>query len=332
MTTRLLITGAGGYTGSQLINKLKDDHSFEILATDVRFSNQQGREIRQVCDIRNKDEVLRMFQDFNPDVVVHLASIVTPGKKSNREFEYQVDVGGSENVLAACKETKVKRLIVTSSGAAYGYYADNSIPLTEADPIRGNYEFAYSYHKRLVEELLAKHTSSGQLPEIVIFRVGTILGNSTNNQITALFERKTLPAVAGSDSPFVFIWDQDVIGAIHHALIRKNKQGSKSSFQSPAGVYNLAGDGWLKIDEIATKLGKPVKRYPAALLKMIFGLLKPIKLSRYGPEQVRFLQYRPVLDNTALKTKFGYTPQKNSAEVFDFFCQALKKRKAESTS
>ncbi|MBW7856961.1 MAG: SDR family oxidoreductase [Leptonema sp. (in: Bacteria)] len=328
MTTRLLITGAGGYTGSQLIKKLKDDYNFEILATDVRFSNQQGREIRQVCDIRNKDEVLQMFQEFKPDAVVHLASIVTPGKKSNREFEYQVDVGGSENVLAACSATNVKRLIVTSSGAAYGYYADNSIPLTESDPIRGNYEFAYSYHKRLVEELLAKHKATGQLPEVVIFRVGTILGGTTNNQITALFEKKALPAIVGSDSPFVFVWDQDVIGAIHHSLIRNASDG----FKSPAGIYNLAGDGWLKIDEIAAKLGKPVKRYSPTLLKVVFGILKPIGVSRYGPEQVRFLQYRPVLDNTALKTKFGYIPKKSSAEVFDYFCQVLQKRKTESIS
>jgi UDP-glucose 4-epimerase len=35
-------------------------------------------------------------------VVVHLASIVTPGKKSNREFEYSVDVDGTRNLLEAC--------------------------------------------------------------------------------------------------------------------------------------------------------------------------------------------------------------------------------------
>ncbi len=36
------------------------------------------------------------------DVVVHLAAIVTPGAKSNRELEYAVDVLGTQHVLEAC--------------------------------------------------------------------------------------------------------------------------------------------------------------------------------------------------------------------------------------
>jgi UDP-glucose 4-epimerase len=102
--------------------------------------------------------------------VVHLASIVTPGKKSNRNFEYSVDVIGTKNILSACLEAKVKRIIISSSGAAYGYYPENIKPLIESDPMRGNYEFAYSHHKKLVEEELKI--------EQTIFRITTILGAS----------------------------------------------------------------------------------------------------------------------------------------------------------
>jgi hypothetical protein len=56
-----------------------------------------------------------------------------------------------------------------------------------------------------------------------------------------------------------------------------------------------------------------------ALLKLALGIAHPLGLSRYGPEQVRFLQFRPVLDNTRLKTEFGYVPEKTSAEVFDLW-------------
>jgi UDP-glucose 4-epimerase len=45
-------------------------------------------------------------------------------------------------------------------------------------------------------------------------------------------------------------------------------------------------------------------------------------ISRYGPEQLDFLRYRPVLLNTALKTRFGYTPQKTSAQAFEAFVAA----------
>ncbi len=56
---------------------------------------------------------------------MHLASVVTPGKDSSRALEHAVDVGGTRNVLAASVAHGVRRLVVTSSGAAYGYHADN---------------------------------------------------------------------------------------------------------------------------------------------------------------------------------------------------------------
>ena len=46
-----------------------------------------------------------------------------------------------------------------------------------------------------------------------------------------------------------------------------------------------------------------------------------MKLSRYGPEQVKFLQYRPVLDNQKLKNEFGHTPVKTSKEAFLYYAE-----------
>ena len=44
-----------------------------------------------------------------------------------------------------------------------------------------------------------------------------------------------------------------------------------------------------------------------------------MRLTQYGPEQVDFLRYRPVLVNRRLKEEFGYVPRKTSAEVFEFW-------------
>ena len=141
-----------------------------------------------------------------------------------------------------------------------------------------------------------------------MLRVGTVLGRGTDNQITALFRRKRLLAVAGSDSPFVFIWTQDLARILHRAAT-----------DGPAGIFNVAGDGAMGIDDIAQALGKPVLRLPAWALKAALGVARPLRLSRYGPEQVGFLQYRPVLANDALKRDFGYVPEMTSAEAFDLW-------------
>ncbi len=54
----------------------------------------------------------------------------------------------------------------------------------------------------------------------------------------------------------------------------------------------------------------------------MLAVLHPLGLSRYGPEQVDFLRYRPVLDNRRLKEVFGYLPRLTSAEVFELFCKS----------
>jgi UDP-glucose 4-epimerase len=213
----VLVTGASGYLGSNLVKKLIElnqdrEDKFTIIAGDIRESGVHDSRVHFVkLDVRSPD-VHAIMKKYKIDTVVHLASIVTPGKKSNREFEYSVDVLGTENILEACVANQVKRIIVTSSGAAYGYHADNAEWIREEDLIRGNEEFAYSYHKRLVEELLAKYRVEHPELEQVIFRIGTILGDNTNNQITALFDKRVVLGISDSKSPFVFIWDQDVVG------------------------------------------------------------------------------------------------------------------------
>ena len=242
---------------------------------------------------------------------MHLASIVTPGKDSRRDFEYDVDVNGTRNLLQACVQQGVQRIVVSSSGAAYGYHADNPAWLTENMPVRGNEVFAYAHHKRLVEEMLAEYRHSHPALEQVVLRIGTILGATVRNQITDLFEKPRLLAIRGSDSPFVFIWDQDVVGIILRAVSG-----------GPPGIYNVAGDGALTIHEIAARLSKPTLQLPAWLLQAALAVLKPLGLTQYGPEQLDFLRYRPVLLNTKLKTAFGYTPTYTSAEVFELYRQA----------
>ena len=308
--SRVLVTGAAGAVGQVLLGEL-EAAGIETLATDIRRPpSMPGGMAFETLDVRG-DDPEQVIAGFRPEVIVHLASIVSPSRGMSREFAHNVDVKGTRNVLDAAVRHGVRRLVVTSSGAAYGYHADNPVPLRESDPVRGNREFAYSDHKRQVEEMLAEARLAHPELKQVVFRVGTVLGAGLENQITELFHRKRLIAVAGSDSPFVFIWTVDLA----RILLRAASEG-------PAGIYNVCGDGTLSVHDLARVLGKPAMALPAWLLKAALGVARPLGLSRYGPEQVRFLQYRPVLDNTALKTEFGYVPELTSAETFALWQKA----------
>lgn len=314
---RVLVTGAGGYLGRQVVQRLSELPAQQrpalVLAHDLRTPAQRLPGVEYASGDIRSPELGELIARHRIDTVVHLAAIVTPGRQSRRELEYDVDVNGTRNLLEACVRHDVRRIVVSSSGAAYGYHADNPAWLTEEMPVRGNEVFPYSHHKRLVEEMLAGYRVRYPRLEQVVLRIGTILGETVRNQITDLFEKPRLLAIAGSESPFVFIWDQDVVAIMVRAIA-----------EGPAGVYNVAGDGALTLREIAQRLGKRRLVLPAWLLKGALALLKPLGLTQYGPEQLDFLRYRPVLLNTRLKKIFGYTPRLTSAQVFDLYREARK--------
>ena len=312
---RVLITGAGGYRGSKLLTRWASRDDLGVVALDVRptppADRRDGVEYHTL-DIRDP-ALVQVLRENPVDAVVHLAAVVTPSRGMGREEQYSIDVEGTRNLLEASVQSGVRRLVVTSSGAAYGYHPDNPRWLREDDPLRGNEEFAYAHHKRLTEEILAQARREHPEMEQVVLRLSTVLGVGVSNDITRFFAGPFLLGVLGGDSRFVFVWDEDVARCLEHALT-----------STGTGVFNLAGDGALPVDELARRMGKRCVWLPAALLRTVLAIARPLGLSRYGPEQVRFVQYRPVLHNGKLKEAFGEVLTKTSSETFDFFLASLK--------
>lgn len=307
----ILVTGAGGYLGSETIKTLVKNRDLfnAVVALDLReipVTERSSQTEYVTGDIR-ESLMEDYFCKYEIDIVIHLAAVI-PGKNSNRELEYSIDVLGTKNILKACLASGVKKIIYSSSGAAYGYHADNPEWLSEKAQIRGNDEFPYSCHKRLVEEMMSEYRENHPQLKQLIFRPGVVLGDNTANPITSLFAKAFVLGIAGASSPFVFIWDRDVVACIIEGVL-----------ENKTGIFNLAGDGCLTMKEISKVLRKPYLPLPSGLVKAALGLLKKIGISQYGPEQVKFLQYRPVLSNKKLKEEFGYIPKKTSEEVFSYF-------------
>lgn len=311
---RILITGAAGYVGSQLVKTLQQSESadLEIMATDIKnhYFGKGPNTVRFKQADLTTDEVADLIRAFKPHVVAHLAAIVAPTKNMTRDWIYEVEVDGTDRILEACVEAGVEKFINTSSGAAYGYHADNPVELREDDAIRGNEEFPYSWHKRKNEESFAAYRKNHPELKQLIFRVGTVLGADTKNDITNIFDQKRIPGIRGTATPWVIIWDQDLVNCL-----------AKGCLEDVEGIYNISGDGVITLREIAKTIQKPYVAIPAGLIKFALSIAKPLHISRYGPEQVKFIQYRPVLNNERLKSVFGYTPQKTSREAFMYYAE-----------
>ena len=317
MQKTYMITGGQGYLGKklteQLIEKLPNNL---LLILDIRNSQTQDTEnVKYIqCDITNKQQITDIVQQYEVTNVVHLACAV-PGKKPlPRELEYSIDIVGTQNILDALALQKYETyIVVMSSGAAYGYHATHPEYISETQPLNGNKEWSYPYHKHLVENMLNDYHSKHPQIKQLILRAGTILGQTTDNQITNLFNWPFVLGIKGSESPFCFIWDQDVVDIIATGLANE-----------VTGTYNLAGDGKLSMREISSILNKKYVNVSPTTLGLILKVLYKLKLSCYNSDQVRFLQYRPVLANDKLKE--FYTPKKTSLETFEYYLQARDKQ------
>lgn len=302
----MLVTGGAGFLGSAVVANLATREGVRaVVCTDLHPPGElpAGVEFTR-CDVTDPGALEPILRAHRVDTVVHLAAIVSPGR--DVAAEYRVDVQGTANVLAACVAAGVRRIVVSSSGAAYGYHQDNPAWITEEHPLRGNEEFSYSRHKRLVEEMLAAYRR--EHPELTqtVLRIGTILGPAVANQITALWDGRRILRIAGSDSPFVFVWVDDVAEVL-----------ARAAAGGPAGIFNVAGQGSLTVPEIARRLGKPLLTLPAWVLRALLWAGHRLHLTQHGPGQVNFLRYRPVLANARLTEEFGYTPALTSAEAFE---------------
>ena len=92
-------------------------------------------------DVLDRGSVEALVEEA--DVVVHLAFVIVAGRDESRE----INLRGSRNVFEAAAAAGAKRLVYTSSVAAYGFHAGNPDVVTEAVEPRGSDEFYYSRQK-----------------------------------------------------------------------------------------------------------------------------------------------------------------------------------------
>lgn len=114
-----LVTGANGALGKEIVKSLIADGNYILYSLDVLLPEEEYRN-EGVCtyiqaDITSLDDLCIAFK--NVDVVFHCASLTPVSIRHSKEDYYRVNVEGTENVIKACVECGVKRLLYTSSAS-----------------------------------------------------------------------------------------------------------------------------------------------------------------------------------------------------------------------
>jgi len=128
---RILVTGAGGSIGSELVRQLllldpesiaildKDENSIYELEQELVFRFPDARIEPQIADIRHRERLLALFAEFRPQVVFHAAAHKHVPLMEKHPCEAVLNnVYGTKTLLDACRENGVERFVFISSDKA----------------------------------------------------------------------------------------------------------------------------------------------------------------------------------------------------------------------
>ncbi len=261
------ITGISSTLGSCLIPKLIEDPNIEqIIGLDVKELN-----FKRICENHNKIQFMkgdvRVLSDLRTafksvDVLIHMAFVVI-GSIPDTKTIYDINFIGTKNVFNISAELGIKKIIYSSSIAAYGKNISNSEFLTEQSPILGHKitSFYYPYTKALVENFITDFEKKHPEINITIYRPHVIVGpqflSYTNNFRYSfgqfISKRRVYWRIGQKNigtSLTQFTDENDLVNAMHYAVLNPFP-----------GVYNIAGEPF-DISEVFCDLGKKVKYIP----------------------------------------------------------------------
>lgn len=255
------VTGPTGEIGKAFIAALERAPEVERVIGMARRPFDLGAQGWEKTEYRRGDILDRAAVDAlvgDADVVVHLAFVIVAGRGESRE----INLRGSRNVFEAAAAAGAKRLVYTSSVAAYGFHRSLPSLLSEDEPVRGTARHPYSADKAEAEAELWR-ALEGSETDAFVFRPCIVagpkaplllelvpllsLGQKLPGPVRwALGKTPSLrPVLPDPGVPFQLVHHDDVAAALTAAAIG----------QGEPGIYNLAGPGQLTVADLAAELG-----------------------------------------------------------------------------
>jgi nucleoside-diphosphate-sugar epimerase len=270
---KILITGGGGMLGQKLIAGLakvgslngKKIESISVVDAYKQSQALEGFDFKitsKIVDITDRKECDAMIAE-KPDVIFHLAAIVSGEAESDFEKGYRVNVDGMRNLFEAIRlisNDYCPRVVFTSSVAVYGgpylEVADDNFILQPAT--------SYGVQKAIGELLLNDYSRRGFFDGVGL-RIPTLcvrpgLPNSAASGVFSNIIREPLMGIeatltAGKDASMIFTSPRSAVGfLIHAAQMDTSGLGARRSLMMP-GIYATLGD---EIDALRRVAGEKI--------------------------------------------------------------------------
>ncbi|CAK9149845.1 unnamed protein product [Ilex paraguariensis] len=331
-----VVTGGRGFAARHLVEMLIRYEMFSIRIADLGPSIKldpdeekgtlgnairSGRAQYVSTDLRDKSQVLKACQEA--EVVFHMAA---PDSSINSyELHHSVNVQGTKNVIGACIELKVKRLIYTSSPSVVFDGVNGIFNGEESSPYPAKHNDSYSATKAEGEALVIKSNGTNGLLTCCI-RPSSIFGPGDKLLVPSLVAAaragKSKFIIGDGNNMYDFTYVENVAHAhicAERALASEGTVAERAAGQAYFVTNMEPIKFWEFVSLILEGLGyeRPRIKIPAVIMMPIghmvewtYKLLAPygMKVPQLTPSRIRLLSCSRTFNCSKANDRLGYSP------------------------
>ncbi|MDX2190101.1 MAG: SDR family oxidoreductase [Bacteroidota bacterium] len=314
--TSFLVTGGAGFIGSNIVRYLIDNGAGLVRVLDnfatgyleniIPYSQNKNFELKK-GDIRNEDDCSEATKDI--DVVFHTAALGSvPRSLANPMLTNEVNASGFVNILFACHNNGVKRIVFSSSSSIYGLNKD--LPVKESYLPMPISPYAVS---KYTNELYAQVFQRNYGLEFIGLRYFNVFGPNQNINgpyaavipvfINSILEGKS-PVINGdgfTSRDFTFV--ENVVQANVKAALTNNKEAVNQ-------IYNISGGHMVSLNETFWNI-----------VHRLESNIKP----KYGPERKGDIK-NSLADISKAKKLLNYQPTINFEQGMEITIDWFKEK------
>ncbi|PNS20491.1 Sterol-4-alpha-carboxylate 3-dehydrogenase, decarboxylating [Sphaceloma murrayae] len=361
MTKRVLVTGGSGFLGGATIRALSVTYpDWTLYDLDLRPPPSVPSALPATFlqgDITSPPSLSSAFATARPDIVLHTAGAVPNGQSryhpspAVRDWVRRVNVTGTQNVLAACREHGVKVLVYTSSCTVISDDVEHDYPLMKETLPTGRATLVYGRSKAVAEsEVLKSNGSRDEGMLTCALRPATVIGPGDNYGVIRTVRNlvpnwETAWVLGDGDNLYDFVYIDNVAQAHVLAvenLLREGAEGSKSvagkavfvSNQQPVYFRDFMKAVWAQVDGHVPAFEM---RVPAGVawaigaMAEVMGWIsgREVALSRGSVKDAIGIRYA---DHTRARELLGYRPKIGLPEAIRLACDDFKRQLREGST
>ncbi|ETT50042.1 NAD-dependent epimerase/dehydratase [Paenibacillus sp. FSL R7-269] len=253
---RIVVTGGAGFIGSNIVDELID-LGHRVLIVD-NLSTGKKENINKSADFSlidiNSLKLVELFTEFQPEIVIHHAAQVSVSKSLiDPLLDQELNIRGTINLLQACVNSKVKKIIYASSAAVYG--TPKYLPINEDHSTLPTSFYGIS---KFVPESYIKVFSELYGMDYTILRYANVYGPRQDHLgeggvvsifINNVLEENSLSIFGDGLQTRDFIFVRDVVSANVAAL----SKGSE-------GLFNIGTNTRVSLKELVDIISEVTKK------------------------------------------------------------------------